>query len=91
MPKLVITERDTDFPTSIAGWLHTRYIRVGWHRQSQRIQLASCDAQSGIHEHAPGAPGSDVPGLLVELDRDRVNELIHALRRARDAAFPPEP
>lgn len=30
------------------------------------------------------------PGLWMDLDRDRINRLIRALRKARDAAFGPD-
>lgn len=86
MPKVVITESGKPFPTSAADWHDTRYVRVGWDKPG-RVQVATCDVRSGIREHPESAPGSHVPGLLVELNEESLIELVQALLRASGQAF----
>lgn len=91
MPKQVVVEKGKDFPTSGAGWLGTKYARVGWNKETGTVDIATVDPGGKL-----GALQSDgtvepidavIPGWFVELDRKGVNDLIRALRKARDDAF----
>lgn len=62
------------------------HVAVGWTKD--------LSAQIGVIPGPPveltinGQPAD--PGLWMDLDRDRINRLIRALRKARDAAFGPD-
>lgn len=55
-------------------------VRVGWDREGELIQLATIDPDREDMDQRDG-------GLYVTLDRNRTNDLIRILRRARDQAF----
>lgn len=56
------------------------HLHVGWTRDRDHVEVAT---------RAGGDYADDLkrPGLFVQLDRDGINRLIRALRKARDAAF----
>jgi hypothetical protein len=58
------------------------FLTVGWGRESQHVQVATL--AGGDYDEVGG---NQRPGLYVQLDRDGINRLIRALRKARDAAF----
>jgi hypothetical protein len=67
----------TDNPHAEDKW-RRRGVHVGWVKQKYvEIGVASFD------------PSREMPadGLFMPLDREAINNLIHALRRARDSAF----
>lgn len=55
----------------------------------KHVQLATVNQQSKLNLPGdnPGDPDQSFNGWRVTLDRDGINRLIRALRRARDSAF----
>lgn len=70
--------RDGSEPPGAIGQYRRRGVHVGWTRnQHAEVGVASFDISREMPED----------GVSVSLDRDGINRLIRALRRARDAAF----
>lgn len=82
MPKTIITEKDHPAVSADPTTWGARYVRVGWNKATQDVQVATCDIHSDIHEKLEF---SDVPGLLVHLDLLGLERMIQALFRAREA------
>lgn len=57
------------------GWRFS----VGWDKQGGLVQVSTNDPNGPL-----GEPQS---GLWVDVNRDQINEIIRALRKARDQAF----
>ena len=58
------------------------FVRVGWNRDAGDVQIATT-APDGVSLQ----PTPEGNGWFVNLDRDGINRLIRALRKARDAAY----
>lgn len=86
MPKEIINPRHHGSPDSPSG-----FMEVGWTRDrgvevatiQPGAQIAFMDPDTG--KHLPMS--TDRPGFWVDLDREGINRLIRALRKARDQAF----
>lgn len=76
MPKEYITT-DRTLTKDTPGW---SAVRVDWSRNGH-VQVASV-----AYETPPESQTGD-NGWFVDLDRERINELIRVLRRARDQAY----
>jgi hypothetical protein len=68
-----------------------RRVEVGWHRDAG-VQIATTLLQPGAQRDREFIDGSEPgrfawDGQYVDLNRPQINELIRALRHARDAAF----
>lgn len=77
MPKVIIDDEAMD----------AFRLEVGW-GTGQFVQVASVNTDSKLTLDGD-SPGEVAPftGWYITLDRDGVNRTIHALRKARDAAF----
>lgn len=63
-------------------------VEIGWQRDGH-VQIATTNDRSPYKIEPDKPDESPLPfnGWHVTLDRDRINKLIHDLRRARDAAY----
>jgi len=96
MPKQIIVEAGRDFPLQATGWLDTSYVRVGWDKEFKKINIATVFPGGKLRTRYTSDDGmtggwkdvdTQIPGWFVELDEDRLDELIDALKRARKQLF----
>lgn len=102
MPKINIYPNPWPNPSVVDGSVDPswdedgarRRIEVGYSTDS--VQLATTQLRPGADRHqdySPADEGPEVPytpswdGWFIDLDRQRINDLIRALRTARDKAF----
>lgn len=60
---------------------------VGWSAEPGHVQVATVHTDSPVHWADGDSPDGKFNGWFVTLDRDGINRMIRALRKARDAAF----
>lgn len=76
MPKELITRR----PATVDS--NETLVKVGWNRKAEYVQVATL-----APDDRPLQPTPEGNGWHVDMDRESINRLIRALRRARDQAF----
>lgn len=65
---------------SVPSDVQANFVEVGWMRNGY-VQIGT---RAGGDYDEPKTPR---PGVYSDLDRDQINRLIRALRKARDAAY----
>jgi methylaspartate ammonia-lyase len=82
MPKELIYSREALAGEPVGPVEH---VAVGWTKEAALVQIGLVPGPSvkiTIDGETP-----DLPGLLMDLDRNRINQLIRSLRKARDSAY----
>lgn len=92
MPKEVIYSHYRELGSVESAITYPEYVHVGWTVNQNHVEIAtvvptgkiySWDQQTNTHIEIPAT----TPGWFVQLDRDGINAMIRALRKARDQAF----
>lgn len=80
MPKEIIASKYDGLTDQDGNLVPEPHVHVGWSREPGHVELAT---------RVGGDYADDLtrPGVFSQLDRDGINRLIRALRKARDAAF----